>query len=40
MKPVFMRYTKNDIINFIVLLVLGFWLYQMLLNLIIGTRPF
>ena len=24
MKPVFMRYTKNDIINFIVLLVLGF----------------
>jgi len=24
MKPVFMRYTKNDIINFVVLLVLGF----------------
>ena len=24
MKPVFMRYTKNDIINFVVLLVIGF----------------
>ena len=24
MKPVFMRYTKADIINFVVLLVIGF----------------
>jgi len=24
MKPVFMRYTRNDIINFVVLLVIGF----------------